>query len=230
MQDVVEKALRQMGWQGQTIKAAGRTDTGVHATGQVLAFDMEWRHSTEALCQGLNANLPGDVAAREVQQVSEDFDPRRHATSRTYRYHMFCDALRDPLRERYTWRVWPPVDLDLLQQAAKALVGRHDFTAFGTPPRAGSSTIRVITQADWQSQGTELVFQVSANAFLYHMVRHMVALQVAIGQGKVSSLAIPAFFEPAARPVQGLAHPGGLFLTEVCYPPYRLSKSLAENN
>lgn len=229
VQDVVEKALRQLGWQDQAIKAAGRTDAGVHATGQVVAFNLEWRHSTETLCQALNAHLPGDVAAREAQRVPADFDPRRHAVSRTYRYHLFCDAVRNPLKERYAWRVWPPVDVRLLQEAARALIGRHEYAAFGTPPRAGSSTIRVVTEATWQGDEQNLVFQVSANAFLYHMVRHMVAFQVAIGQGKATSQQIPDLFKPGARPVQGLAHPGGLFLSEVHYPTHRLDMNPASS-
>jgi tRNA pseudouridine38-40 synthase len=137
--------------------------------------------------------------------------------------------LRNPLRERYAWRIWPLVELNLLQEAAQPLIGRHDFAAFGTPPRAGSSTIRSVTQAEWQAHEGNLVFQVSANAFLYHMVRHMVALQVAIGQGKVSYLKIPELFKPGARPVQGLAHPGGLFLTEVSYSQNRLREALSRD-
>lgn len=89
MQAVVEKALRQLGWQGQHIKAAGRTDTGVHAYGQVIAFDLEWQHSPEKLQQALNAHLPADVAARSTRPVAPDFDPRRHALTRTYRYQLF---------------------------------------------------------------------------------------------------------------------------------------------
>jgi tRNA pseudouridine38-40 synthase len=229
VQDVVEKALRQIGWQDRAIQAAGRTDTGVHATGQVVAFNCDWRHTPQALGLALNAHLPADVAVREVQQVAAGFDPRRHALSRTYHYHIFCDELRDPLKERYAWRVWPVVRLDLLQEAAAALIGLHNFAAFGTPPRAKSSTIREIFQAGWTTQEDRLVFTVTANAFLYHMVRHMVALQVAIGQGKVSAQIIPSLFDQGAAPVQGLAPAAGLFLTEVRYPPQPVDDTQASN-
>jgi tRNA pseudouridine38-40 synthase len=104
VQGVVEAALGALGWTGRTIYSAGRTDTGVHAAGQVIAFDLEWKHSTLDLRQALNANLPEDVAAREVREVPPDFHPRYGALSRRYQYRILCSDVRDPLRERYVWR------------------------------------------------------------------------------------------------------------------------------
>lgn len=215
--------MRRLGWLGQTLLAAGRTDTGVHASGQVIAFDLDWKHSPESLQAALNANLPPDVAAQAVAEAAPDFHPRYHARSRHYRYHLFCQPRRDPLRERYAWRVWPAVDPELLQQAASYLLGTHDFAAFGTPPRAGGSTIRRVSRAEWQAgaemrpQDDSLTFDVEANAFLYHMVRRLVNFQVQIGQGWFKPEAVHERLTEARTMVQGLAPPQGLVLVEVRY-------------
>ncbi len=100
VQGVVEQALRRIGWQGRAILFAGRTDVGVHASGQVIAFDLDWLHSTDALLAALNANLPADVAAQAAQLAADDFHPRYDARARCYRYRLFCQPRRDPLRER----------------------------------------------------------------------------------------------------------------------------------
>ena len=230
VQEVVEKALRQLGWQGVHIQAAGRTDTGVHASGQVVAFDLEWKHSMEKLCLALNAHLPPDVAARRARPVHPEFNPRRSAISRTYRYHLFYEEGRDPLRERYAWRVWPPADTAKAQQAAEVLIGRHDFAAFGSPPKPGNSTVRTVLAAGWQQNGSSAVFEVTADAFLYHMVRRMVALQVTVGQGRHSLEEVHSLLDQPSGPdarlvkVQVMAEPQGLFLTEVCYPAHCLAE------
>jgi tRNA pseudouridine38-40 synthase len=219
VQGVVEQALRQLNWQGRAILSAGRTDTGVHAAGQVIAFDLDWAHSQEDLLHALNAHLPDDAAARWVSLAPPGFHPRFAARARRYCYHIFCDPLRDPLRERYAWRVWPAAQLDLLQQSAGALVGTHDFAAFGTPQRAAGSTKRTVLSAEWKLEGTGLVFAIVANAFLYHMVRHLVSLQIEIGQGRSSVEVIRKYLQgEMPSPVQGLAPPQGLVLVEVEYP------------
>lgn len=218
-QSELEKALRRLGWQERSVLLAGRTDTGVHASGQVAAFDMEWQHSLEELVRALNSHLPPDVAAQGAKIVPDDFHPRFDATARRYRYRLFCRALRDPLRERFAWRVWPPVDGELLQAAARLLIGKHDFAAFGTPPRAGSSSVRTVMGAKWQQQGDEWFFEVQADAFLYRMVRRMVFIQVAAGQGKISAQAIADLLAVRRQEVlAGLAPANGLTLVEVKYP------------
>jgi tRNA pseudouridine38-40 synthase len=220
VQDEVEKSLRRLYWQGRRILAAGRTDAGVHALGQVIAFDLDWKHSPDELRQALNATLPVDIVAREVRAVSARFDPRRQAVSRCYQYRLFCQEVRDPLRERYAWRIWPPAEASLLEQAAARMVGRLDFRAFGTPPQAGGSTLRTVWRSAWNSQEAGWVYEVEADAFLYHMVRRMVAIQVAVGQGKASLADLARRLDPGPEDyVQGLAPPQGLFLVSVAYPP-----------
>jgi tRNA pseudouridine38-40 synthase len=213
----IENALRVIGWVGQSITAAGRTDTGVHASGQVIAFDFEWKHSEETLKKALNANLPEDVAVHAVKVANEDFHPRFEAISRCYHYRIYCQPTRNPLRDRYAWRVWPSVSLQDLQLAAKELIGMHNFAAFGLPPKKGGNTIRTIYEADWSSYQEDFLFLVKANAFLYHMVRKIVFLQVKIAQGvwTVDQLREGIYHQVDQLP--GLAIPNGLELVQVQY-------------
>jgi tRNA pseudouridine38-40 synthase len=239
VQAVVEKTLRKLGWQGNSILAAGRTDTGVHAQGQVIAFDLDWKHPVEDLQTALNSYLPSDVVARQVRQVCASFHPRYDASWRKYLYRIYCQPVRDPLLEPYAWRVWPEVELTSLQNAASPLAGTHDFGAFGTPPQSGGHTVRVVLQAGWRAESLYLVFEITGQAFLYHMVRRMVFMQVAIAQGKLSmdelhqvlrsgkelSLRGEPDISPGNRRVHGLAPAQGLVLAEVHYAPEAMSLS-----
>ena len=222
-QSELEKALRKLGWQGRTIYLAGRTDTGTHASGQVASFDLEWSHGLQKLQDALNAGLPRDMAVREVKAAADGFHPRFDASSRSYRYRLFCASVRDPLRERYAWRVWPAVsDLTPL---ADIWPGTHDFAAFGSPPRSGGSTLRTVMSARWQRQSDEWIFEIQANAFLYRMVRRLVYTQVAAGQARISARTLITAMDdrPEVRQVAqsqipaGLAPACGLTLVEVQY-------------
>jgi tRNA pseudouridine38-40 synthase len=232
VQAVVEDALRKLDWHGKSILAAGRTDTGVHATGQVIAFDLEWKHTAQDLLTALNSHLPSDVVARQVQQVGPSFHPRHDASWRKYAYRLYCQAVRQPLLEPYAWRVWPVVDVAVLHQAAQCLIGSHDFGAFGTPPQTGGNTMRVVLDAAWKQDEPYLVFEITAQAFLYHMVRRVVFMQVAIAQGKLALIDLQQAIDIGAnssllnetektsqgRLVHGMAPARGLILEEVHYP------------
>jgi tRNA pseudouridine38-40 synthase len=232
VQGVVEDALRKLNWQGKSILAAGRTDTGVHAAGQVIAFDLDWKHGSQDLLTALNSHLPSDVVAREVQKVCPSFHPRYDASWRKYLYRIYCQPMREPLLEPYAWRIWPAVDIDILQEVAQPLIGTHDFGAFGTSPQAGGNTVRVVLQADWKLEAPYIVFEITAQAFLYHMVRRVVFMQVIIARGKLSveelqqALKTGSAFNargvqdqyPSSRLVHGLAPAQGLILAEVHYP------------
>jgi tRNA pseudouridine38-40 synthase len=221
VQSVVETALKRIGWQDGSILAAGRTDTGVHAKGQVIAFDLDWRHTPHDLMAAMNANLPSDVATSCVNLVHNSFHPRFDAISRTYQYRIICQPTRDPLRERYAWRVFPVLEFEVLQQCAEHLIGFHDFAAFGTPPRTGGATIRQVFHSHWLYLNDELVFEIQANAFLYHMVRRLVGFQVSIGQGRHSLQDLASRLLSGHHDlVKELAPPQGLSLIEVEYPEH----------
>ncbi|MGD0004350.1 MAG: tRNA pseudouridine(38-40) synthase TruA [Anaerolineaceae bacterium] len=217
VQLVVENALRCLNWQGQTILASGRTDTGVHAAGQVVAFELDWEHSTEQLGRALNANLPYDVSVKSVETASADFHPRYSARARTYQYHIFSQPERHPLYDRFAWRVWPPVEFQKLRSAASLLAGTHDFAAFGMPPKEGGRTERTVYQASWEPQAGGLLFEVTANAFLYHMVRRMVYLQVRAGQNRLELERFEKAVLEAQPQIPGLAPSCGLVLWKVWY-------------
>ncbi len=223
VQSELEKALRRLGWHGQTVYLAGRTDTGTHASGQVASFDLDWSHSLEKLQDALNAHLPGDMAVKKVAAAADNFHPRFDATSRRYRYRLFCAKVRDPLRERYAWRVWPAVE-DMMPMA-NIWLGSHDFAAFGSSPRSGGSTVRTVMSASWQHQADEWIFDIRADAFLYRMVRRLVHTQVAVGQARLSANMLsqalddqPEIRQEAQIQIPaGLAPACGLTLVEVRY-------------
>jgi tRNA pseudouridine38-40 synthase len=223
VQGEFEKALRKIGWQGRTIYLAGRTDTGTHASGQVAAFDLDWRHGPDKLQDALNSHLPPDMAVREVKIAADSFHPRFDATARRYHYRLFCADVRDPLRERYAWRVWPAV-ADL-RPLTGVWIGSHDFAAFGSPPQADGSTLRTVFSAEWRLDGDEWGFDIQADAFLYRMVRRLVYVQVAAAQGRLEAEALvralekgsPARKGESALIPAGLAPACGLTLVEVRY-------------
>lgn len=224
VQGELEKALAKLGWTGRSVLISGRTDTGVHATGQVAAVDLHWSHADDDLLRALNASLPADTAVRSVDAVDSKFHPRFDAVSRTYRYRLFCQPLRDPIRERFAWRIWPLISGDELAHATKQFIGTHDFSAFGSPTTPKGTTVRTVMKAEWNQAGDdEWQFIVQADAFLYRMVRRMVFVQAAVAQGKVSAEAVAeALTKQAAGEVRsalpsGLAPAHGLTLVEVEY-------------
>lgn len=216
-QGELEKALRTIGWTGRSVLIAGRTDSGVHAGGQSVALDLEWPHGPDKLRAALNAALPSDLAVRVAREVNSDFHPRFDATSRRYRYRLFCDPVRDPVRERYTWRVWPAVDGNLFQSVSPVFLGTHDFAAFGSPMSRGGSTVRTVSLSAWTESEGEWQFQVRADAFLYRMVRRLVFVQVMVAQGRLSVEQVKQALEIQTRLPAGLAPAHGLSLVEVAY-------------
>jgi len=220
VQGELEKALCVLGWSGRSVVLAGRTDTGVHASGQVAAFDLEWQHSVDALLRALNAGLPADMAVRRLEIASADFHPRFDATLRTYQFRLYCGQVRDPLLDKMAWRVWPAVNEDTLVETALLFSGKHDFLAFGSPPHSESSTIRTVSLSEWKRVENEWQYEIQAEAFLYHMVRRLVFVQVAVGQGKCTKEAVVKVLERPQSKNEipaGLAPAHGLTLVQVSY-------------
>ncbi len=193
----------------------------MHASGQVIAFDLAWRHSELQLLRALNALLPADIAIQSLQATRPDFHPRFDASLRVYEYTLLHAEARQPLVRQRSWHVYGALDFDLLQRAADLLVGEHDFGAFGQPPQ-GDNTVREIMQSAWTQEalpmGRLLRYRVAGNAFLYHMVRRMVGMQVDVAQGRMTLAEFEAVFAAADLAQAGtLAPPGGLVLCEVRY-------------
>ena len=203
-----------------TVMGAGRTDSGVHASGQVIAFELDWGHGTEALTRALNANLPRTIAARSVSECATDFHPRFSAKGRRYRYSIYNAPIRSPLRERFAWRVWPALELAAMQEASQHLLGRRDFGTFGTAPEPGGHTTRTVREARWEKPdgGGTLNFYIEADAFLFRMVRCIVGTLKIVGTGEMTVADFAEAIQAANRSRAGtLAPPNGLCLIEVIY-------------
>jgi tRNA pseudouridine38-40 synthase len=219
VQSVLEAGLRRLGWDEPRLLAAGRTDRGAHARGQVIAFRLAWRHTPEALTAALNAALPEDVAVRVTELAPDGFHPRFWAVGRRYSYAVFFGRLPDPLREARAWRLWPPPDEGLLGEAARRVCGTRDFGAFGRPPIPHGHTRRTMRRCTWEICGDQGVFEAEADAFLHHMVRRLVAATILIGQGRASLEHLQASLDHPDRPWPGrLAPAHGLCLEAVEYP------------
>jgi tRNA pseudouridine38-40 synthase len=221
VQSVFESVLMELGWKGETILFAGRTDTGVHASGQVVVFDLDWHHADALLIKALNAKLPQDVAVEHLARAEAEFHPRYDALDRRYVYKIYQTPARDPLRDRFAWHIWPVLDVARLDQAAGLFLGRHDFSAIGKAMKPGASTIREVMLSRWTSTDETLIYEVKANAFLYHMVRRIVYLQVQFAREKVTQddlvqgIAAGKLLKPGLAPAKGLA------LAEVTYPVHK---------
>lgn len=219
VQASLEAALFELGWKDQSILAAGRTDRGVHAEGQVIAYRLDWRHGLDDLTRALNAHLPSDIAIRESMVALPDFHPRFSAMSRCYRYSLFVDACRQPLRERYAMRLSQQPDMDQMMKAADLLVGKRDYRIFGPSPHPDGTTVRTIMRADWSSHGDHVRFEIEADAFLQHMVRRIVAAMLEIGLGRMTPDDFRGLLEQANARWQGALAPScGLCLISVSYP------------
>jgi tRNA pseudouridine38-40 synthase len=228
VQGELERTLHRLSGEMLRVLGAGRTDAGVHARGQVIAFDSAWRHGPQELERALNATLPPDIAVRQVQVAEQGFHPRYSAVSRTYFYNLYCSQTRIPVLERhYLWQR-QALDLDAMDQAARLLLGEQDMAAFGQPA-AGMVTVRRVMQSFWRrvevsaylaapQVGLALQFVVEANGFLRGMVRRMVGGLVAVGERRVS----PAVFGEiiASRDISRSEPPAaarGLVLWQVKY-------------
>ena len=219
VQGEVEAALGRLGWTGRTIWGAGRTDTGVHASGQVIAFDLEWAHDDAALGRALNANLPKDVAAHEMAACDASFHPRYSARGRRYRYTFYNQPERSPLAARYAWQVWPALNLEAVEAASASLLGRHDFASFGADPDEGTNTVRTVRRAAWATApGGWLTFEIEAEAFLQRMVRSLAGALRKVGAGELSQAGFAALLAARDRSqCPPAAPPQGLCLVEVLY-------------
>lgn len=219
VQGEVEAALGRIGWMGRAIWGAGRTDAGVHASGQVIAFEMDWAHGATALERALNANLPADVAVRDVAACDTGFHPRYSARGRRYRYTFYSRPVRSPLAARYAWQVWPPLDQAAAEAASACLLGTHDFASFGTDPDGGTNTVRTVSRAEWQAApGGWLTFEIVAEAFLQRMVRSLAGALRQVGGGALSPDDLAAILAARDRnQCPPAAPPQGLCLVEVLY-------------
>ncbi|HEU4399137.1 MAG TPA: tRNA pseudouridine(38-40) synthase TruA, partial [Actinomycetota bacterium] len=222
LRDALEKVLRAE----VELTCAGRTDTGVHAWGQVVSFDAPaGRFDPLTLQRSLNRLLGPAIAVRDVAVAPEGFDARRSATGRTYRYTVLNRPVPDPFLAATTWHVDEPLDLDLLRLGCDPLIGEHDFSAFCRRPKrrdgGDASLVRTVRRAGWTDLGDGLLrFEIEANAFCHQMIRSVVGTLVDVGMARRHAGELLGILAGRDRS-QGsqLAPPQGLCLWSVAYPP-----------
>ncbi len=184
VQDTLQAALSQIAGERISVIAAGRTDTGVHALEQVVHFDTNVERPITAWVRGVNALLPDSIAVLWAHPVPDEFHARFSAHGRSYRYLLLNRATRSALQAAKVGWFHTPLDIAAMQVAARHLLGEHDFSAFRAAQCQAKSPVKHLQQLDISRQGEMIVFEVSADAFLHHMVRNIVGCLVYVGKGK----------------------------------------------
>ena len=221
VQAEIEKALKMLTGEKIRVKMASRTDAGTHARGQVAGFDTGASLSLHEFVDGLNHFLPSDIAVKEAHRAEPDFDVRRRATGREYSYRLLNSPARSPLRQKYSYRVEGDLDVENMNRACRALVGRHNFASFvGSEETArAKNTVRDVFKAGMTRDGDMIIFTIAASSFLPHQVRNTTGALIKVGQGRMT---VEEFYDLVAAGTPGLAGPtapaAGLCLERVDYP------------
>lgn len=219
VQDCLADALERITGSQVRVTGSGRTDSGVHAAAQVASCRMETRLETGELQRALNATLPHDLAVLQVDPVADDFDPRRGARSKLYRYRIWNGGTRSPLRTRRATWVPEPLDLDAMRRAAVALEGTHDFASFQAAGSDVASTVRTLSRIELRGQsGAEIEIDFEGTGFLRYMVRNLTGTLLEIGRGRRSPEDIPRILAACDRSQADRTAPAaGLTLVRVDY-------------
>jgi len=221
VQQKLEEALSLIANHPVTVNCAGRTDSGVHGTGQVVHFETTANRKEVAWTLGVNANLPDDIAVRWMKQVDDTFHARFSATARRYRYIIYNASFRPGILRSGLSHYHHPLDEKLMQEAAQYIIGEQDFTSFRALHCQANSPIRTIEYIDITRRADFIIIDIKANAFLHHMVRNIAGSLIEVGRGKQpvdwlnTLLAVKDRSQAAAT-----AKPGGLYLVEVDYPEH----------
>jgi tRNA pseudouridine38-40 synthase len=205
-------------------QGSGRTDAGVHALGQVTTFGMASPIPAGNLIAALNDILPASIRVLEATEVPAEFHARKSARAKTYRYRIFRGEICPPFLARYVWHYPYPLNEETMRDAAKYMIGKHDFTSFAaTDPERGRedaeiSNIRTIFSSTWERTGDEFVYTVSGSGFLHHMVRNLVGTFILAGRGTLNAEDLPRILEERTRAAAGATAPAsGLYLVSVEY-------------
>jgi tRNA pseudouridine38-40 synthase len=223
VQGEIEDAARRLTGKRRPVMGSGRTDTGVHATGQVASLTVPSRWSASSFRKAMNAVLPDDIWLRSVDRVGPDFHPRYDAVARTYGYRVgLSEEAVSPFVRRWCWPLRAELDVDLLSRAAVVIRGDHSFAAFaksGQPERGDRCEVREAFWEPWETLGVR--FQITADRYLHHMVRYLVGTMVDVARGRRPFDDLGALLEGGSGELETSppAPPEGLFLTSVEYPP-----------
>jgi tRNA pseudouridine38-40 synthase len=218
VQSLVEAALSPVAAEPVSLICAGRTDAGVHALGQVAHFDTQAHRTARGWVLGANTTLPNDINLAWARPVPQHFHARYSAEARTYRYYVFNRPVRAALAARGAAWVRHPLDHERMQSATAALLGSHDFSAFRSAESQSHTPIRRVAALEVRRDGDFVIMEITANAFLHHMVRNIAGLLIAIGQGDAEPLWARQVLESKDRTQAGPTAPAhGLYLWQVHY-------------
>ncbi|MEJ8566827.1 tRNA pseudouridine(38-40) synthase TruA [Elongatibacter sediminis] len=226
IQGTVEQALARVADHDLRVTVCGRTDTGVHALCQVAHFDTEARRSERSWVLGVNSHLPASLSVLWVREVDESFHARFSAFARTYRYVILNRWIRPALHARYVAWCRQPLDAGRMHEAAQCLLGEHDFSAFRAAGCQARHAVRDLQRIEVRRAGSRVEFEVTANGFLYHMVRNLAGSLMAVGRGERDADWLSAVLAGRDRnqaaptaPSEGLYFVGARFPTEYGLPP-----------
>lgn len=221
VQGCIEAALEKIWGAKISLQGSGRTDTGVHAVGQVASFNAPRLHADKILQRALNANLPRDVRVVKCQLVAPSFHARFDSLEKTYRYLIWNDLVQDPFTWDTHWHVPRPLDLSAMRQASRLLLGKHDFASFtSNPGYERETTVRTMRRASIAHDKTLLTFHFTSDGFLYRMVRNLVGGLAKVGQGKMTVDDFGRVLRARSRSEAPATAPAcGLYLMSVKYPP-----------
>lgn len=219
VQEHLEKALSIVANHPVEVQCAGRTDAGVHGTGQVVHFDTTAARKLVAWTMGVNANLPKNIAVRWAHEVSEEFHARFTATARRYRYIIFNNAFRPGILNAGVSHYHPPLDEEKMHQAGQYLLGENDFTSFRAIHCQSHSPWRNVMHLNVSRMGQYVIVDIKANAFVHHMVRNIVGSLIKVGAGDEKPEWIEWLLAQKDRRLAGAtAKAEGLYLVDVDYP------------
>jgi len=219
IQNELEQAIRLFCGQSSRVMAASRTDTGVHAEGQVVSFWAKSTLDTMTLVKALNYYLPRDIAVKAAYRASDDFNVRRDALSREYHYYILSSNTRSPFSQRFALFIPKMLDIEAMNEACQLIQGEHDFASFASSLDGSRSTLRNVYEAGIEKKGIFTVFRIVADSFLPHQVRSTVGLLIRLGLAKIGIEDFRNIMEARSLGLAGPLSPAcGLYLKRVNYP------------
>ena len=218
VQQVLQESLLKLLGKNIVVTSCSRTDAGVHAKEFYCHLDCDEGIPNSAFLKGLNAILPNDISVKDCKTVENDFHARYSAKGKTYVYNIYNSDIKDAFMSRYSWQIGRPLNIDKMNEFCKAIVGTYDFYAFSSSGRTVEDTVRTISECYVEKSGDTVSLRVTANGFLYNMVRIIVGTAVSVSDGKISVSDIPDIIAEKDRGSLGItAPPNGLFLEKVYY-------------
>lgn len=218
VQGSIQQTLSRLFGHPITIHGSGRTDTGVHALGQVFHFSGTATIPIERMLKAVNSCLPKDIAITDAVIADPRFHARYDVHEKTYRYRILNTPVRSPLHHHYAWHIPEPLDIAAMEPALPLLLGTHDFAGFAASGSSQKTTVRSMTRAAVWQEGDEILLEFAADGFLYHMVRNLAGTLVDVGRGRKQASWVADIMAAGNRSLAGItAPPQGLYLMHVKY-------------